>query len=436
MTSVTIPSAGRRERLSPVWPHFTEIEVERARGVYVYDAEGRRYLDFTSGIGVTNTGHCHPRVVAAIQRQAELLLHGQATILYHRPMLELVDELESVVPPRLDCFFFTNSGSEGVESALKLARHATGRTNIIAFQGGYHGRTVGAMAVTTAKTVYRKHYQPLMPGVVVAPFPYAFKYQRDAESVAELCLEELEYLLHTQTAPDETAAMIIEPVLGEGGYVVPPARFLKGLRDICDRHGILLIFDEVQTGFGRTGRFMALEHFGVVPDILIMAKGLASGLPLSGIAASRELMNRWLPGSHGGTYGGNALAAAAAAETIRVLREERLVENSARLGRLLLHRLTGMQARFGGMADVRGLGLMVGCEFSTADGRPDRETARRVREGCLAQGLLLLTCGSYDQVVRWIPPLVVTEEQLETALGIYGSVLDSILFEKGRVAHS
>ncbi len=420
------PPDDRLSLLSPVWPRSTNIAVDRASGVHLHAADGRRYLDFTSGIGVTNTGHCHPRVVAAIEHQARRLIHAQIAIVHHRPVLELAAELRSVTPPGLDCCFFASSGTEAVESAMKLARHATGRTNIIAFQGGYHGRTVGAMAVTTAKTVYRDHYQPLMSGVAVAPFPYCYRYRQDPEQLTAWCLAELRHLLLTQSAPGETAAMLIEPVLGEGGYVVPPAGFLRGLRALCDEHGILLMFDEVQTGFGRTGKWFALEHFDVRPDVLIMAKGLASGMPLSCIASSRALMERWLPGSHGGTYGGNPVAAAAAVETIRVLRDEGLVERAARLGTLLIQQLSALRPRSAVLGDVRGLGLMVGCELTTPAGEPNRLAARRVRERCLAQGLLLITCGTHDHVVRWIPPLIVTESQIEEAVGIFTAALRGV----------
>ncbi len=289
--------------LSPVWTRIFPIEVDHGEGCYLYDVNGNAYLDFTCGIGVTNTGHCHPRVVEAIRKQAGLLLHGQANIVHHRPMLELVQELRTIVPAALDGFFFTNSGAEAVEGGVKLARHATGRTNVIVFQGSFHGRTVGTMSLTTSKTIYRVGYQPLMPGVFVAPYPYAYRYGWNDELTTQWCLNELEHLLVTQTAPQETAAILIEPVLGEGGYVVPPADFLKGVRSICDQHGILLIADEVQSGFGRTGKWFAHEHFGVTPDIMVVAKGIASGLPLAGVFSRLELMNKWMVGSHGGTYG-------------------------------------------------------------------------------------------------------------------------------------
>jgi 4-aminobutyrate aminotransferase len=415
-----------QKHLSPVWYRYTEILAERAEGAHVYGADGRRYLDFSTGIGVTSTGHCHPRVVKAVQEQVEKLIHGQANIVYHRPMLRLVEELLDVVPEGLDGFFFSNSGAEAVEAALKLARQATGRPNVIVFQGSFHGRTVGTMSLTTSKTIYRIGYQPLMPGVFVAPYPYAYRYGWESEACAQWCLEELEHLLVTQTAPGETAAVLVEPVLGEGGYVVPPPSFLPGLRGLCDKYDLLLIADEVQSGFGRTGRFFAIEHWEVVPDILIMAKGMASGFPLSGIAAPLALMERWIPGSHGGTYGGNAVACAAAAATIQAIRDERLVENTARQGELLLNRLRALQKRFEAIGDVRGLGLMVGCEFTTPAGEPDKATARAVVNGCLDNGLLLLTCGPYDNTIRFIPPLIVSAEQIEEAMAIFEEALQSI----------
>jgi len=422
--------------VSSVWPHLLDTVIVRGEGAYIWDREGRRYLDFTSGIGVTNTGHCHPRVVAAIREQAGRILHLQANVAHHEPMLRLIGALREVVPPELDGFFFSNSGAEAVEAAVKLARQATGRPNVIAFQRGFHGRTVGTMSLTSSKTVYRARYQPLMPGVFFAPYAYCYRCPK-AEANPERygpgsccgwALEQVRFLLKSQTAPEETAAVLVEPVLGEGGYVVPPADFLRGLREICDEYDILLIIDEVQSGFGRTGRFFALEHFGVTPDILVMAKGLASGLPLSGIAARQELMDRWLPGSHGGTYGGNVVACAAAEATVRVLQEEGLVENAARLGERLLARLRGLQERYPSLGDVRGLGLMVGVEFVVPGGRtPDKDRAKAVQHACLEAGLLLLTCGTDENVIRWIPPLVIGEAELDEALNIFEHALDSVV---------
>ena len=412
------------EAISPVWSRINDLVVERGLGAYVWDSEGNRYLDFTCGIGVTNTGHCHPRVVEAITAQSAQILHAQVNIYYHRPLLRLADALRQVVPPPLDTFFFSNSGAEAVEGAVKLARHATGRPNIIVFQGSFHGRTALTMAMTTSKTIYRQHYQPLPAGTFVAPFPYWYRYGWQPEETSRWCLAELRHLLACQTAPSETAAIFIEPVLGEGGYVVPPPSFLQGLRQICDQHGILLVADEVQSGFGRTGRFFAVEHFGLVPDVMIMAKGLASGLPLSGLAAPRALMEKWIVGSHGGTYGGNPVACAAAEATVRVL-QEGLVQNATRQGAVLMGGLCDLQARYPVMGDVRGLGLMVGVEFTEPDGQPAVELVKKVLAHCRAEGLLLLNCGTYGNVVRWIPPLVVEEAQIEAGLEIFAAALAS-----------
>jgi 4-aminobutyrate aminotransferase len=413
--------------ISPVWTHYTPIIVSRAQGCYVYDQDGTPFLDFTSGIGVTNTGHCHPVVVEAIRKQAGLILHAQVNIIVHEPLLELIQELGAIVHPSLDSYFFSNSGAEALEGALKLARHATGRPNVIVFQGSFHGRTVGTMSLTTSKTIYRVGYQPLMPGVFVAPYPYAYRFGWDEEATSRWCLNELDFLLLTQTAPQETAAILVEPVLGEGGYVVPPRSFLKGLRRVCDQHGILLIVDEVQSGFGRTGRWFAQEHFDLVPDIMTVAKGLASGMPLSGVFSRLELMEKWIPGSHGGTYGANAVACSAAVATIQVIRNEGLLENAKQRGAQLVEGLHKLQNRYPVIGDIRGLGLMVASEFRTSDRQPDKTTAKAVIRACLDRKLMLLTCGPWDNTIRWIPPLVVSESEMNEALNIFSQALDEAL---------
>jgi 4-aminobutyrate aminotransferase len=413
--------------VSPVWTRYTPIIATKGEGTLLYDEHGKEYLDFTCGIGVTNTGHCHPRVVAAIREQAGLLLHGQVNIVFHRPLLELINELRKILPGQIDGFFFSNSGAEAIEGAMKLARAATGKPNIIVFQGSFHGRTVGTMSLTTSKTIYRAGFQPLMPGVFVAPFPYAYRYGWKEEETSRWCLEELEYLLVSQTAPQETAAILVETVLGEGGYVPPPKSFLKGLREICDRNDILLILDEIQCGYGRTGSWFAFEHYDVVPDIMTVAKGLASGLPLSGVFSRKELMDRWTPGSHGGTYGGNAVAVAAAVATIYAIREDRMLENARSRGIQLMIGLRHLQEDYPAIGDVRGLGLMIATEFRTPDRQPDRAIAKEVVHTCLDRGLLLLTCGPWDNTIRWIPPLVVTDSQVNQALDVFSQALGEVL---------
>jgi len=426
------------QNVSPVLPHLLDTVIVRGEGAYIWDENDKRYIDFTSGIGVTNTGHCHPQVVEAIRKQAGSFIHAQQNCGYHKPMLNLIEALHDVLPEQLNTYFFANSGAEAVETAVKLARQATGRTNIIAFQWGFHGRTAGAMSLTASKTVYRAGYQPLPPGVFFAPYAYCYRcpkaeaapekygYDRDCE----WALDQVRFILKSQTAPEETAAMIVEPVLGEGGYVVPPARFLQGLRKICDEHKIILIIDEIQTGFGRTGKFFAFEHFDILPDILIMSKGIASGMPLSCIVVPRELWNNTQSGSHGGTYAGNAVACAAAAATIRVLIEEKMIENAAYLGETLLSRLKTLGERFSVIGDVRGLGLMTGVEFTLPVGNmPDTDTAKAIQRECLKDGLLLLTCGTYDNVIRWVPPLNIDDNILDEALNIFEQALQSAVID-------
>lgn len=414
--------------ISPVWSRALAepLVVERGEGAYLYTLDGRKFLDFTCGIGVTNTGHAHPNVVRAVQEQAAKLLHGQANIVFHLPMLQLVEELLPLVPPPLASFYFSNSGAEITEGAIKLAKQATGRSNIIVFSGSFHGRTHLTMSMTTSKTIYRAGYQPLVPGIFVAPYPYAYRFGWDEATTVDYCLKELKLLLKAQTAPQETAAIIIEPVLGEGGYVVPPAAFMQELRELCSHYGMLLIVDEVQSGFGRTGRWFATEHFGITPDIMTMAKGIASGLPLSALCASPELMAKWAPGSHGGTFGGNVVACAAAVATIQTIREERLVENAERMGQVLMAGLRQLQEAYPEIGDVRGLGLMIATEFTTSGHEPWTERAKTVARAALGEGLMLLTCGSFDNILRWIPPLIVTETQVKDGLRLFARALEKV----------
>jgi 4-aminobutyrate aminotransferase len=414
-------------QLSQVLKQATGVVAARGEGVLLYDEDDRRYLDFTAGIGVTSTGHCHPRVVEAAQRQVGTLIHGQYTTVMHRPLLTLVDRMGEVLPDGLDRMFFANSGSEAVEAALRLSRQATGRPNVIVFHGGFHGRTVAAASLTTSGTKFRSGFSPLMAGVHVAPFPDPTHFGWPVEQATDFALAQLDYILQTLTSPADTAAFVVEPVLGEGGYVPANDRFFAGLRERADRHGILLVVDEVQTGFGRTGKFWGGEHFNAEPDILITAKGLASGFPISGIAASSELMAKAWPGSQGGTYGANAVACAAAVATLDVIRDEGLVDNSAQRGAQLKEALQLVADKHDQITDVRGLGLMIGNEFRDADGKPDPVTATAAQQEAGRRGLLLLTCGAWGQVVRFIPALVVTGDQVDEAAGIWADAVGAVV---------
>jgi 4-aminobutyrate aminotransferase len=414
-------------QLSAALKQATPVLAARGEGVNLYDEAGRRYLDFTAGIGVTSTGHCHPRVVAAAQEQVGKLIHAQYTTVMHRPLLTLTERLGEVLPPQLDRVFFANSGSEAVEAALRLARQGTGRPNIIVFHGGFHGRTVATATMTTSNTRYSAGFSPLMGGVHVAPFPNPTRYGWSVEEATAFALRELDFILQTLSQPNETAAFLVEPVLGEGGYVPGNAEFFTGLRERADRHGIQLIFDEVQTGWGRTGKFWAQEHFGVTPDILVTAKGIASGFPLSGIAAPAALMEKVWPGSQGGTYGANAVACAAAVATLDVIQDEKLVDNAAQRGAQLQERLRRIADKYDRIRDVRGLGLLVGNEFRSADGDPDGATAAAVQQEAARRGLLLLTCGTQGEVVRFIPALVVTEKEVDEAAELWAASVDAVL---------
>src|SRR5439155_1928537 len=352
-------------------------------------------------------------------------LHGQQNIVFHEPGLRLYERLRHVLPGDDWGAFLSNSGAEAVEAAVKLARVATRRPVVIAFRGGFHGRTAQTMALTTAKDAYRAAFEPLPGSVYHTPFPYCYRSPAGSHSPAACTCDweaQLDLTFHQLIYPEQVAAIIVEPVLGEGGYVVPPPGFLPRLREITREHGILLVADEVQTGFGRTGRLFAVEHWGVDPDIVVMAKGIASGLPLSGILAKRTLLDAWKPGTHGGTYGGNVVSCAAANATLDVIRDERLVENAAARGKQFLIGLQELARRLRAVGDVRGLGLMLALEFirpGVGDGRvPDPEVTKRVQREALDRRLIVLTAGTYVNVIRIIPPLVTTAEEVDLALGI------------------
>lgn len=404
------------------------LPVVKEEGCYYFGVDGKKYLDFTSGIAVTNVGHRHPKVVQAIKDAADGLMHGPSGVIMYESILRLADELAEIMPGDLDCFFFANSGTEAVEGALKLAKYVTKRPYVVSFTGGFHGRSLGALSVTTSKSKYRKFMQP---SGLTYQVPYANVKDCPAGSDPDVyAIEKLEKdfasLFSHQVTPEEVACVILEPVLGEGGYVVPPKGWLKKVREICDRHQILLIFDEVQTGFGRTGEWFAAQTFDVTPDIMAIAKGIASGLPLSATVASSELMKQWPLGSHGTTFGGNPIACSVALATLEVMKEENLLENTRQMGSYAVQLLEGMKERHSVIGSIRAIGLMIGIEIiHPATGEPNGEGLLTILDSALKKGVLFYLCGNHGEVIRMIPPLVVTKEQIEEGL----QLLDEALFE-------
>lgn len=409
-----------QRHLTPALVFHTDIIVKKAEGVHIEAADGRRYMDFSSGLATVNIGHCPPEVLEAAKRQMDSLVHSGCIFRYESEV-ELAERLARITPGDIDMFFFSNSGAEAVEGAIKLARFVTGRQGVIGFMGCFHGRTMGALSVTSSTARYRKGYHPLLPSVHHAPYPYCFRCHMGMEktSCETDCLEYLERILKYQITPEEVACMIIEPVLGEGGYIVPPLDFMRKLSEVCKKHGILLIADEVQSGFGRTGEWFASDHFDLKPDIIVMAKGIASGFPLSAFGASKELMSRWPAGSHGTTFGGNPVSCAAACATIDKIEKDGLLGNAARMGEYAITRLLDIKNRKKGIGDVRGLGLMIGVEFIKEDGSPDKARLDTIMKKCLEAGLVLIECGADKNIARIMPPLTITKEEMDRGLSIF-----------------
>ncbi|HKW79268.1 MAG TPA: aminotransferase class III-fold pyridoxal phosphate-dependent enzyme [Candidatus Limnocylindria bacterium] len=399
--------------LSPVLGHYTWLPVTRGEGSWLVTETGRRVLDLTCGIAVTPVGHAHPKVVAAIREQAEKLSHICAGVALYEPNVALAEALTAVTPPGLDTVFFGNSGAEAIEGSLKLARQATRRQAVIVFRGGFHGRSTGAMAVTTSKAAYRRGYGALLPDVYMAPFPYPLQCPiapaHSAEACAEHCLAELDVLLEHHVPAEHVAAILIEPVLGEGGYIAPPTSFLVALRELATKIGALLIFDEVQTGFGRTGAWFAAQKVGVTPDVMALAKALGGGLPLGAVVSSRELQDRWLQGTHGSTFGGNPVSCASGLATLQVIRDEGLVARAERLGDLMVKELAPLRAD-PHVREIRRFGAMVAVEFD------DPRRAKAAIKSALERDVLLITCGFHDQAVRFIPALNIPEADLTTGV--------------------
>lgn len=408
--------------LSPSYTRCYPLVVERGEGAMVEDVDGNRFLDFNAGIAVVAAGHAHPRVVKAIQDQAGRFLHMSGTDFYYKGMVQLAEKLAQITPGDFaKRVYFGNSGAEAIEAALKMARYHTGRDKFIAFFGGFHGRTMGALGLTGSKVVQRRGFHPSLP-VHHIPYPYCYRYpqSKGIESVREL----EERLFKTILPPEEVAAIVVEPIQGEGGYLIPPAEFHQELRRVADKYGILLIHDEIQCGMGRTGRMFASEHFGVTPDIVTIAKGIASGMPLAATVARAEIMN-WPPGAHASTFGGNPVSIAAALTTIELL-EESLIANAAEMGGYLMERMREWPRRFKYVGDVRGLGLMIGIEIVYDHETKERAPALRDRLEMLAfeRGLLILGCGANS--IRLCPPLVITRDQADFAIDTLDECLQAL----------
>lgn len=412
------------EFMSPSLTRHYPLVVKRGSGMYVEDVDGNVFLDFTAGIAVCSTGHCHPQIVQAIKDQAEKLIHMSGTDFYYELQVDLAKKLIDVSPFDSGNVFFGNSGTEAVECSLKLAKYNRKRQNIIAFYRAFHGRTLGSLSLTASRAVHRRHFFPLVPGVFHTPYAYCYRcyFGKTYPECDFECVEAIRDILRRVSPPENTSAIICEPVQGEGGYIVPPPEFLPMVREICSENDLLFIADEVQCGMGRTGRMFAVEHWKVVPDIIAVAKGIASGLPLSACLADKGIMN-WSAGSHASTFGGNPVSCASALKTIELL-ENGLVENAEKMGKLLKNRLMELKEEHDVIGDVRGLGLMVGIEIIDRDGKPDGDMARKIVMKCFERGLLVLPAG--ESVIRFMPPLIVGKEHIETAVDILKDVLRSL----------
>jgi 4-aminobutyrate aminotransferase len=435
-TEIATPSAVRRtptpadapvppDALSPVLGRYFERTWVRGEGHRLWDDAGRSYLDFACGIAVTGLGHAHPRVTRAIHEQVDRLVHVSNGLGYIEPVSRLASALADTFPDPLDTVMFVNSGAEAVEGALKLARRVTGRPGFVAFEGAFHGRTFGAASVTSSNLNYRAGYAPFVPGVEIVPFPRPYADGLSEAEASEEALAALRARMSSVVAPSDVAAMIVEPIQGEGGFRPAPAAFLRGLREICDEHGILLIVDEVQTGLARTGTMWAFEDAGIIPDVVAVGKAIANGLPLAAIVASRALHERWGRGAHGSTFGGNPVACAAGVEVLGTIADEDLVGNARARGGQLVGGLRELAAADPRIGDIRGRGLMIGVELTRdrATREPDGDLANAVIGRAADGGLIVLTAGPAHEVVRFLPPLDVTADEVDEALAMFESAL-------------
>jgi 4-aminobutyrate aminotransferase len=415
--------------LTPIVGRYYQREWSHGKGHRLYDTDGKAYLDFANGIAVTALGHAHPRVNAAIHAQVDRLVGPVNAMGFTEPISRLADELAATFPEPLDSVMFMNSGSEAIDAALKLARRVTGRPGIIAFRGAFHGRTFGAMSVTSSAIGYRVGYEPLLPSVHLTTFPAVYRgFGGDEAAAIDGAMADLVTLTSTTIPPSAIGSIVIEPIQGEGGYTPAPPEFLRRLRAFCDEHGIMLIADEIQCGYGRTGRMWAFEHAGIVPDVVVLAKAIANGLPLSAIVSSRAVQERWGRGAHGSTFGGNPVACAAGVAVLETIRSDGLIDNVVVRGAELRAGLERIAAEDDRIGDIRGPGLMIGVEFvrDPATREPDGALPDRLSAACADNGLLVLTCGSQHEVMRWIPPLDVTAAEISESVEIFGESLAAI----------
>jgi len=417
-----------KEYLSPALYKTTDLVMREGKGCYLTDVNGDTYLDFVQGIAVNALGHSHPAVIEAICEQAKKLINASFNMVNYEPTLILAKRIAEKTPGNLNSIFFSNGGAEATDGAIKLAKAYTKRPAIIAFQGSFHGRTIGATTITASNSKYRKHYEPLMGGVYFAPFPSRDLCPKgfDEEQRSEYCLNEIKKLFKYIIAPETVAAIYMEAIQGEGGYVVPPESFLIGVRKLCDEYGILLVFDEIQSGYGRTGKMWASEHSGVIPDIMTAGKAIAGGLPMSAIISTPEIMEEWHAGMHGGTFGGNPVIAAAANAVMDQFEDGTLLENVNKMGEYLITKLQELQKKHPIIFDIRGCGLMIAVEYSQADGTPAPEVWAAVKEKCLEMKMLTLNCGVHGNGMRFATPLNVTEVELNQGIDILDKALTQV----------
>lgn len=405
---------------------YTDIAFQRGEGVFLYDPEDRKYLDFVAGIATMNVGHCHPKVVEAIMDQAQTLIHGACHVGYMEPYVDILEALKEAAPGDLKNGkgILVNSGSEAVETGIKLARYVTNRSMILAFTDSFHGRSMGALSLTASNTLYRRRLPSLLTGVYHTPYPYCYRCplkHKSPDTCGLACLNLVEKALETVVPPEDLAGIIFEPIAGEGGYIVPPDGFLAGLREICDRHGAMLIVDEVQTGMGRTGKMFAVEHWDVVPDIICLAKALGGGLPLGAVLAKSQLMDAWPPAAQGTTFGGNPIACRAGLATLKIIQENDLMGHAEKIGHYIQERFRQVQEELPIIGDVRGKGLMVAVELINADGSPAGEIIKALIKEMGAAGIVLTKCGASS--IRFAPPLIITKEQAGEGVDIILEVL-------------